>query len=207
MLETFAGLGSIDTILILAAMLLGGAFFLPIPEDLPLLLAGAAAQQGKADLWVLFIVCYTSVIVGDLILYGIGRWFGVRLVKWRWIRDRISITSIRKVRSNLHKRVFWTIIIARHLFYLRTVTFISCGILRMSFIRFLVADLVAALISAPLFMAIGYYASEHLDEILKDVDTVKHNLLLGGLFFAAVAVCWYLVRKKKQAQCLEAAGK
>ena len=44
--------------LVLFLLLIGGAIGLPVPEDIPLVLAGVFVNHGKLDLKTTFLVCY-----------------------------------------------------------------------------------------------------------------------------------------------------
>lgn len=176
----------------LALSLLGGAVGLPIPEDVPLVVGGVLIQQGAAPAGAVFFVCYTSVVVGDLIIFFIGRRYGSALFSAAWFKKRVPLKKIRKIRLKLERRSFFMIILARHLFYMRTVTFLTCGAVKMSWQRFLIADATAALISAPVMLALGYAAAEHVDSFKESRNAIEIGLLIVVL----IAVCVYVYRKK-----------
>ena len=128
------------------------------------------------------LVCYSGIIAGDLIIYRIGWMAGPAILRRRWARRYFTSRRIRSLRENLEKRTFLTIMFARHLFYLRTATFLFCGAVRVSFTRFLIADAIAALITTPLMLGIGYICGEHYRAILDSVNQFKE------LFGVAVAL-------------------
>ncbi|NDC38992.1 MAG: DedA family protein [Proteobacteria bacterium] len=176
----------------LAFMLAGGALGLPIPEDIPLLLGGILIQIGKTDLTLTFLVCYVSVVAGDLFIFSIGRYFGPKIFKLRWFESRETKTRLKRIRLGLERRSVLMIFIARHLFYVRTLTFLSCGALRMRYSRFLVADALAALISVPLMLIIGYFAAGSFDQISKLLTEAK----IASLVLLVLAVVGYLIFRK-----------
>src|SRR5262245_65190148 len=67
------------------ALCLGGVGF-PIPEEVPVLTAGALAHQGVVRWWLALIVCIAGVVTGDLILYWTGRRWGERVLDLRFVR-------------------------------------------------------------------------------------------------------------------------
>ena len=166
---------------ILFGALLGGAFGLPIPEDLPLLAAGVLAQQGAVRLEIVFLVCYVAVLIGDLIIYGAGYYFGPALLNHRWICNSLNEVRVERIRLSLEKRSVLAIFLARHLFYLRTVTFLACGMVRMSPVKFIIADAIAALISAPIMIGLGYLFAEHLDVILVAIEKGQIFLMVAAI--------------------------
>jgi membrane protein DedA with SNARE-associated domain len=170
--------------------LLGGAIGLPIPEDLPLLLAGVAVQQNLASPWLALLVCYTGIVLGDILIYTFGWYVGPGIFKKAWLKKRLPPHKIRAVRKSIENRGFITIFVARHLFYLRTVTFLTCGAVRMRMNKFIVADMLAALVSAPLMMTIGYVASSYFKNVVERLNEVKW---LGALLALALVLIITLI--------------
>ncbi len=179
------------------ACLLAGAFGLPVPEDLALITAGVLVHLEQAEPWLMLAVCYTGIVLGDLIIFRIGWMAGPALFRQRWVRRYMNSRKLHSIRVGLEKRTFVTILVARHLFYLRTATFLVCGSVRMSFARFLLADAVAALITAPLMLGIGYIGAQNYDLLVHYVKQVKIALLLGGVIFLAFVVISFLRRRKR----------
>ena len=168
--------------------LLGGACFLPFPEDLILITVGVLVQREIAHWEVLLPLAYLAIILGDIILYGIGYRFGITLFSRRWFRNKVHPKKIKQVREQLDKNYLTTILLGRHLFYLRSLTFVCCGAVKMSFWKYILADMVAALISMFIMVSIGFYASENYDSVMSKINGSEHwvaigFLLLGGLFY------------------------
>ncbi|RIL08559.1 MAG: hypothetical protein DCC75_08565 [Proteobacteria bacterium] len=179
---------------LLFLLLVAGALGFPMPEDVPLVLGGVLAQMGKVKLGPVAVVCYTAIVLGDLIIYSIGRWLGPAIFQKEWFKERFSSSRIRRVKFRLEKRSLLMILLARHLFYIRTLTFLTCGAVRMNFYRFLIADACAALISMPIMLGLGYLAAEHLDLLFKYLATAKH----WSLAIVIVAFgCYLYVRYRR----------
>jgi membrane protein DedA with SNARE-associated domain len=106
------------------------------------------------------------------------------------------------MRVNLEKRSFTMILVARHLFYLRTVTFLICGAVKMNFTRFLIADMVAALISLPIMLGIGYLFSEHFDTILEQISSIRRSFVIVSVPIIAL-ICYLLYRRSKKKVFIE----
>lgn len=174
--------------------LIGGAIGLPIPEDLPLLCAGIVIQSGKTNIWLTLFVCYCGILLGDLIVFQIGKMFGPAIFKKKFFQKRINPRRLVKIKRGLEKKSFFMIFVARHLFYLRTVTFLSCGALGMSRRRFMINDALAALISTPLMTYIGFKASENLDTFKK----YEKHVILGVLAIFTLYLTYKYIRKKKK---------
>lgn len=176
--------------------LLGGAFGLPIPEDIPLLLSGVLLHRGNCHLTSTFLTCYFGILIGDIIVFSIGRKIGRSARSRGWLNLKISPETIEKTKKALEKRSFITILLARHLFYLRTVTFLTCGALKMSYKSFIISDAFAALISSTFMLSFGFMFAEHYDKIIGIFSTAKITSLFLILFLIAAAFIYYLLKRK-----------
>lgn len=174
--------------------LLGGALGLPIPEDIPLIFGGVLIQRGNGAWWVIALVCYVAVVMGDLIIFFTGRTFGPALLNSEWFRARIGKAKLRKVRYGLEKRSLLMIFIARHLFYLRSVTFLTCGAVRMRILRFVIADASAALISVPLMLWLGYISAEHYETVLAWFSSARTAMIPVTLIIIAGVILFIRMR-------------
>ncbi len=183
--------------LALFAMLLAGSVGFPIPEDIPLILGGILSQQGTTRLSLTFLVCYLGIVIGDLIIFSAGRKVGPALFNRNWFKLRLPPEKLEKIRLRLENRRILMIFVARHLFYLRTVTFLMCGAVKMKFSHFLIADLIAALISASIMISLGYLAAENYKVILFWIDKLKFYTLIP-VILAIIALYIYYKRKNRQ---------
>ena len=91
------------------------------------------------------------------------------------------------------------IFLARHLFYMRTVTFLVCGAVRMRFQKFLIADALAALVSAPIMIALGYLFSEHYQDIFAAFGQAKFLVVI----LSVAAIGGFAFYKWKQSRATE----
>ncbi len=183
-------------------LLMGGAIGLPIPEDIPLLIAGVTIHRGHVDPVITFIICYLGIVIGDTIIFFFGRKLGNSVQKRDWLSARFPPSLIEKTKRQLEKRSFFTILLARHLFYLRTVTFLTCGAVNMSFKKFFVADALAALVSATLMLSLGYIFSNEYDHLLDLMKQMKTGALWIALI-ALIGLFFYIRKRRKQGTLLE----
>lgn len=182
---------------VLVLLLLGGAVGLPIPEDVPLILAGILLQADKINLDLAFPLCYAAVIGGDVLIYVVGRKFGLALFKKKWFKSRFPLSRIKSIRASLEKRSLLMIFVARHLFYLRSLTFLTCGAVRMNFQKFLLADAFAGLISLAIMMGLGYLAAEHYQAVLDWFDKARNWSIVIGVLAVGVFLIYRWRKKSK----------
>lgn len=178
---------------LLFLLLMSGALGFP-PEDFSLLLGGIIAQRGGGDPPIIFAVCYLGTVLGDLFIFMVGRKFGPGIFKRKWVQSRLSPHRIKKIRVGLERRSLFMIFVARHLFYFRTITFLTCGAVKMTFMRFFVADAAAALVSVPLMLWLGFFASEHYERAVLYLKQAKLLSLMLAVMLVAGAVI-YLRRR------------
>src|SRR2546422_3067147 len=67
-------------------MLFGAGLGLPIPEEAPVLAAGALAHENVVRWWIALPVCILGVLSGDVVLYWIGHHWGEVVLDWRGVR-------------------------------------------------------------------------------------------------------------------------
>lgn len=175
--------------------LLAGAIGLPFPEDVVIIFAGVLVQRGVVNVELTLAVCYGGILLGDLLLFFLGRTLGTKVFRSRWLSQRVSKGRLRIMRRNLDKHSLWMIFVARHLFYLRSITFIMCGALRMRFWRFFFADALAALISMPIALALGYFFAEQLESLMGHVHSAHLVVLLLCVLLAVSVIVYYIKRR------------
>ena len=180
---------------LLISLLLGSSLGLPVPEDLTLIVAGLLCHLDQVHTWLMALLCYVGVLAGDLIIYRIGWLAGPTLFRKQWFRRHLTTQRLQLIRENLHKRTIFTILIARHLFYLRTATFLMCGAVRLPFARFFLIDACAALITVPVMMGIGYLFADNYPAIMASVRQIKFALLGAGVI-TLILVLWRYGRRK-----------
>lgn len=185
-------------------MLMGGAIGLPIPEDLPLIAGGILIQLGKTTPETVFLVCYSGILIGDIMIYSFGRWLGPSVFRRKPFQTPRARYRLKRIRLGMERRSVLMIFVARHLFYLRTLTFLSCGALKMRFSTFLMADAIAALVSAPLMLALGYFASEHFDTVIAWMHQAKIYSVFVGIALAIGAFVLY--RRHRRSTIAETDG-
>ncbi len=170
---------------ILVLLILGG-FGFPIPEDIPLILAGVAAARSVVSLQWILLACYIGVITADMIIYLLGYRFGQHLLNWAIhspFFPSLTAERVDSIRRGLRRRRLLYIFIGRHFFPVRTATFLKAGTVGIPFLEFLVADAFAALISVTLVVCAGYWLGGELTP-----EVISHLVHQGDYYLGAVLV-------------------
>jgi membrane protein DedA with SNARE-associated domain len=189
-IEQFTYLG------IFAVLFLGG-LGAPIPEELPVLAAGALAHEGYMRWWIALPVCFFGVLAGDSVLYWVGHHWGERILEWPIVRHILTESREHALLGAYRRHAVKTVFTARHVMGLRAAAFLTAGIARVPFWKFLLVDAVAALIGVPTGFALAYFFTEQLDQILLDVRRVERWLALSGLLALAIWVAVLAWRKSR----------
>lgn len=130
---------------------------LVIPGEAALLVGGFAASQGRVSLPVLVAVATVAAIVGDSIGYELGRHLGPRVQLTRvgrWVgEDRWS-----RAEKFIERRGGPAVLIGRWVGLLRALVPGVAGTTRMPYGRFLVWNVLGAVLWAPTVITAGYFA-------------------------------------------------
>jgi membrane protein DedA with SNARE-associated domain len=165
-------------------MLLICGFGVPIPEDVTLVTGGVIAGLGHANVHTMFAVGMAGVLIGDGMMFILGRVYGQRIQRLPGFRRILTPERFAKAQDAFHKYGKWVMFIARFLPGLRTPVFFSAGMShRVSFGTWLLMDGFAAVISVPLWVYLGYYGAQNWDWMFKVLHQFQHAIfaLLGIL--------------------------
>jgi membrane protein DedA with SNARE-associated domain len=192
-LEEFTYLG------IFLALFLGG-LGVPLPEEIPILTAGVLAHEGVVRWWLALPICILGVLSGDMVLYWVGHHWGERILNWRLVRYVLSQEREEALKEGYRRHGVKIVFTARHVIGLRAAAFLTAGIARVPFGRFLAADLGAAMLGVPISFGLAFLFTDQLEDILRDVHRVER----WGLLLVAVAVaCWFARRAWRRGAALE----
>lgn len=182
-------------------VLLAAGFGLPLPEDIPLIMGGVLVHRGQATLWVMIVVGYLGIIIGDSVMFGLGRRFGTK-VGGGFFSRIVTPEKRAQVEGLFKKHGEKIVMIARFLPGVRTVTYFTAGSVGMSYVRFATYDSIAALASAPLFVLLGYYFGADIDALLVRIAAGERKVMIGLVVLVVAAVAfnrWRAARSKKAA--------
>lgn len=176
-------------------MLVLSSFGLPIPEEVTLLSSGFLAFIGRSpgaypppapgapvvDPYVLATICTVAVFSSDAMMYWIGRKFGTRIRRSRRLGRIVSAKAWDKAEAwnaRYGVRVCW---IFRFTPGLRFPGHLTCGIVRVPFLHFVIADGIATLVSVPTQVLLIAFYGEQILAFLKEFKLVAGILLAVGV--------------------------
>ncbi|MCP3142241.1 DedA family protein [Pyxidicoccus xibeiensis] len=172
----------------------------PLPEDISLILGGFLAHKGAASLPVMMVVGFAGILVGDSLIFLAGRRLGGKLgrdsAKGGFFARIVTPEKRTKVEGLFTKHGEKIVCIARFMPGVRAVTYFTAGSVGMSYWRFIFWDGLAALLSAPVFVWLGFHFGGELDMLISKFKEGQY-VVMGGL--ALIAVGYFLWRRSRQA--------
>ena len=171
-------------------LLILGEIGLPFPEDATLILSGFLTAHDVIKPLPAFSVLYVGLLITDFSLYLVGKKYGRSIVEHKRFRKIISPDRLSKLEEKFKKWGGLVIFLGRHVWGLRAQIFLVAGVMKMSAIKFLMADGIAAFFTIALWGGIGYLGGNSLQVLRKDATRIEHIgvvvlvlLLLGGIIF------------------------
>jgi membrane protein DedA with SNARE-associated domain len=190
-----AGYVAVFTVLLLCG------FGLPMPEDVVLATGGVlawlardrpvhsiAAMFRDTGLLTMIFVGLAGIIVGDSIIFLAGRKFGHRVADFRPLRRIITPAKLERVEKELRLKGNVLVMLARFLPGLRTPTFFVVGHARLPYWEFFLFDGAAALVSAPLWVCLGFWFGSDIQKAAKEASKFSHYILGAALVVTAILV-------------------
>lgn len=121
-------------------------------EDAACILAGTAAANGRIGFLNALAACFLGILVGDLLLFGMGRVVGIRIFDNRVVQRFVSPNSIQRVSEWLEKNAGSAVFLSRFITGLRLPTYLAAGALRTDFVRFSFWFFLASAIWTPILV-------------------------------------------------------
>lgn len=173
---------------------------LPISEDIILLTGGALASTCIPDHAVrLYIWIYLGCWISAWEVYWIGRLLGPKLYNFRWTKRFINPERVERLHHQYERFGVLTFMVGRFIpGGVRNALFLSCGLGKMHFLKFILRDGFAALISTITLFSLGYEFGENYHVLVNFVKT--YNMIVVALIATGAFIgffYWYLVRERK----------
>ena len=180
-------------------------FGLPIPEDITLVAGGVIAGLGYANVHVMCAVGIFGILAGDVLMFVLGRIYGERALRLRWVAYLLTPRRYALVQAKFSRYGNRLMFIARFLPGLRSPIYLTAGMTRrVSFARFFLLDGFAALISAPIWVYLGYYGAQNHEWLLKWLNRGEFIVMAVAAVILALIVTyfWRRTARKRELQRL-----
>ena len=155
-----------------------------------LLLAGYATHQGYLDFTAVVLIAMLGAVIGDQVWFVLGRRQGAHLLERRpWLN-----TKILRASALIERHPTPVILAMRFAWGLRTALPITIGMSHIAWQRFLLLNLLSALIWAPLVAGLGYFFGALLSQHISGLHRIEH---WGMLAVVVLALLIHLVSRRR----------
>jgi membrane protein DedA with SNARE-associated domain len=176
-------------------VLFGAGLGLPIPEEIPIVAAGVLAHEAVVRWWIALPLCMVGVLSGDVVLYWVGRHWGERILEWSAVRRVLPPAREEQLLAGYRRHGVKIVFTARHLMGLRAAAFLTAGIARVPFGRFLAVDAAAAMIGVPAAFGLAFLFTDQIQRIMQEVHRAERWLALYALLALAAWLVYLAWRR------------
>ncbi|TPG06498.1 DedA family protein [Rhodanobacter glycinis] len=183
----------------IALMICGAG--LPLPEDITLVAGGVIAGLGYANVHAMFALAMFGVLLGDAAIFMLGHHYGARILQWRFVARVLTPARYATVQEKFDRYGNRMLFFARFLPGMRTTVYLTAGTThRVSFLRFLLIDTLAALISVPFWVYLGFFGADNHEWLVKWMHRGQSSLwVLVGIVVLIGLVLWW--RHRRRVRC------
>ncbi len=185
------------------AIMTASSLGLPIPEEVTLVSCGLIAYMARnpdqypppypgaegVDLYTLAIICFLAVILSDLLIFYLGKYFGRKIIEKPFFQNMIGEKNFAKIDKWFSKYGHYTCGIFRFTPGARFPGHMSCGMMGVPTYKFLLIDGTVALITVPTqVLLVAFYGEVILSKFK------EFKLYLFGTL-ALIAIVYFIVKK------------
>jgi membrane protein DedA with SNARE-associated domain len=211
--QIWGALSTIDphwALAVVAVLLFLAGCGFPLPEDIPLTFSGILLSLAPVRehlggrpqaLLLVSLTCYVSIITGDLVAYWLGRTFGRGLARYRPFRWLLPEHRVERLEAYFHRFGSWTVFFGRMVAGIRFVTFAMAGMAAMPRWRFVLFDSLAALVTVPAWLVLGYMLGTHFHDIVTWMSRISTTTwIVVGVAALALSIHWWRRRQVRRRQ-------
>lgn len=175
---------------------------LPVPEEVFIIAAGVASSHyEELNPWLAMSACLFGALAGDCIMYWIGYHFGRNVLREHaWWARFVKPEREAQVERMINKHGLKVFFLARFLVGLRSPVYLSAGILRVPFRRFLMIDLFCASVVIGLFFSLSYRYGTAITGWIRGAEVGLWVIVVLVLIGVGVYYYYWRRRARKQAQ-------
>ena len=151
-------------------------YFIPIPEEIILLITGYMAWAHIIHFTPAIFVVILAFIIGDNILFKLTLRHNKHVEKL--IHEVLSLKIVMRHRPFLEKHIGATIFASRFVPFLRFAGPVFSGYVKANETTFMLFNTLAIVIYAPFVVWIGYFFNDYFNQMVLEIAKVKHVLFI-----------------------------
>lgn len=178
----------------ISLVLVLGGLGLPIPEEVPIILAAVLSRHGRMWWPYAATACMAGVLLGDFVVYFLGYFYGEKVLKLRLTRRLLTRAREAQIKGYFHRHGFKILVLGRFAPGFRTAAYLTAGILQLPPLKLLMTDFVAASLSTSLMFGLGFYFA---NKIQSGIHQFQQWLVI---ILGTILVSWLIHRFFKARQ-------
>ena len=174
-------------------LLLAGINF-PVSEDLVFLIsASIAATIIPENTYLIFAGCFLGAYMSDVIAYSLGRYGLPLLFKTNLFNRKSTRKKIVRIEFYFNKYGGKALFFGRFIpFGVRNMIFLTAGMVKFNFFKFLLTDFAALTITSTLLYYLGFKFGENIDIIMHHLNNYK----IAVFIIFAIFVFMFIIKKR-----------
>ncbi len=183
---------------IIVFLILTGCGF-PLPEEVAFVYAGVQSALGNLNWALALAACGVGALLGDSVMYGIGRlgrgWIG----RHAWFSRIVHLEREEQVRHLIARHGIKVFFAARFMVGVRGPLYVTLGILKVPFWRFIIIDTICASVVVGVFFSLSYFFGQSVLKWIRQGEWLISILLIAALAVGGVFWLLHYRRKKREA--------
>jgi membrane protein DedA with SNARE-associated domain len=139
-------------------------------------------------------VVYCGLLLTDFSLYWVGKKYGRRVIEHKRFRRILSAERLLTLEGKFRKWGIYVVFVGRHFLGIRAQIFLAAGVMRMSTLKFIMADAASAILTITLMVGIGFLGGNSIEILQKDLKRIGH---IGILILAILLSGWVIYKHFK----------
>lgn len=163
-----------------------------VPEEISLLYAGFLAGTLRTHIWLSWLVGWAGIVSADSLTWAIGRRVGLepggRMARW------IGPRRIERMDQFYRRYGSWAVVLCRQIPGLRFPAFFFAGAARFPLARFVRFDMLAASLTASIYVGLGATFASDFQRVLAEAESVRQAILVGLGVIVTASLSFLLFR-------------
>lgn len=164
--------------------------FVPVPEEVVVLMIGYATGAGLLAFWPTLGIVFLGLLISDMMIYFFAK-KGTRVLLIIY-EKYFARLGIKDNEAFLKKNINSVIFFSRFIIQFRFLGPFLAGYFQIPFKRFLKFELPALMIYVPLVLWLGYYFQSRIDSVISGLGSVKNIIIIVVGIVLVISLAQYV---------------
>jgi membrane protein DedA with SNARE-associated domain len=175
-------------------------FLMIIEGPIVTMISAFLASMGFFNVFIVFGLSVLGDVIGDVILYYIGYFGGLKILPKVERFFKISQSTVEKLKQKFHENSGQIIFYVKSTTGLSYITFITAGTLKMKISKFVTFSILGGLVWSSLLVILGYFFGYAADRISQYIKYAGAVIFIGAVIFF---IGFSLYKKKQTKEILK----